>query len=38
LDEIVANDFTDSTSIVEIAASDVGFLAEAGCGTWIKIG
>jgi hypothetical protein len=37
-DDIIANDFTDATSIVEIAASDVGFLAEEGCGPWTRIG
>jgi len=37
-DDIVANDFTDATSIVEIGASDVGFLTEEGCGVWTKVG
>ena len=37
-DHIIANDFTDATSIVDIAASDIGFLTEEGCGTWTKIG
>ncbi len=36
LDEILANDFTDSTAIVAIAASDRGFSATR-CGTWTKI-
>lgn len=38
LEDIIANEFTDSTSIVEIEASDAGFLADAGCGTWTKVG
>ena len=38
LADIIANDFTDSTSIVEIQNSDIGFLAEDGCGTWTKVG
>jgi S-layer homology domain len=38
LADIVANDFTDITSIVQISPSDLGFLSEDGCGAWTKIG
>ena len=38
LSDIIANDFTDTTSIVQIHASDAGFLATSDCGTWTKIG
>lgn len=38
LDDIIANDFTDTGSVVEIQDSDVGFLSEDGCGPWTKIG
>jgi hypothetical protein len=38
LADIVANDFTDTASIVDIMESDVGFLSDDGCGTWTKIG
>jgi hypothetical protein len=37
LADIIANDFTDSTSVVEIQETDLGFLSEDGCGTWTKI-
>jgi hypothetical protein len=37
-EQIIANDFTDTSSIVEIKTSDVGFLAEDGCGPWTKVG
>jgi hypothetical protein len=36
--DIIANDFTDTASIVEVMETDVGFLSEDGCGTWTKIG
>jgi hypothetical protein len=35
LDEIIANDNTDSAAIVTISASDKGFQSK-GCGTWVK--
>lgn len=35
VDEIIANDNTDDTAIVTIAASDKGFQST-GCGTWTK--
>jgi hypothetical protein len=35
IDEIIANNNTDSTAIVDIAASDKGFESR-GCGTWTK--
>lgn len=38
LADIIANDFTDTSSIVDIIGTDVGFLSEDGCGTWTKIG
>ena len=38
LADIIANDFTDATSIVHIGAGDVGFCADPDCGTWTKIG
>lgn len=38
LGDILANDFTDAKSVVEIQNSDVGFLSGEGCGTWTKTG
>src|SRR5262249_50759625 len=38
LNEIIANDFTNSPAIVDVASSDRGFHASEGCGTWTKIG
>ena len=35
--DIIANDFTDATSIVTIFASDVGFYADPECGTWSRL-
>jgi hypothetical protein len=37
-EDIIANDFTDSASIVEIKPDDAGFLSDDGCGTWTRIG
>ena len=34
---IIANDFTETTTVVDVAASDVGFHSE-GCGTWTYLG
>jgi hypothetical protein len=36
--DIIANDFTNTTSIVTIDSSDTGFYADPHCGTWSKIG
>jgi Ca2+-binding RTX toxin-like protein len=36
--DIIANDFTNTTSIVTIYSSDIGFYADPHCGTWSKIG
>jgi len=38
LDDIIANDLTNSPAIVTISSSDKGFEAGAECGTWTKIG
>jgi hypothetical protein len=38
LADIIANDFTNTTSIVHIGVNDVGFYADPGCGTWTQIG
>ena len=37
LGAILANDFTTSSAVVRIQATDVGFTSS-GCGTWAKIG
>lgn len=37
LDDILANDLGDASAIVEIAASDKGFLTNTGCGSWTRI-
>ena len=37
LDDIVANGFTYTPSIVTISASDVGFYADPDCGTWSRL-
>ncbi|HLA68045.1 MAG TPA: hypothetical protein VJP05_11215, partial [Acidimicrobiia bacterium] len=36
LDDIIANDFTSSSSVVTIKSTDVGFYADPDCGTWTK--
>ncbi len=38
LGDIITNDFTDVTSIVQVDPGDIGFVSEEGCGTWTKIG
>jgi hypothetical protein len=37
-DDIIANDFTNTPTIVTIKSTDRGFKATENCGTWTKIG
>jgi hypothetical protein len=36
-DDIIANDFLDGATYVQIASTDVGFYADADCGTWTRV-